>query len=847
MGLLRSLSLAATALCVAASLPAQTAPATAGARGSVSGSVVADASGQPVAGAVVVLESSSDASVVTPSSSGAFLGRSLIAVTDVDGSYRFSALAPGAYRMVVRHLGFRPAVLEVDVTQPAPFRVSVALTVLPIRLEAMDSRATPTAPYARRVNVADERRFGRLDAEQFRTERFLEGDAAVLTHSDVLEAVTLGETDLFRAVQRLPGVSTRDDFTASLWTRGAPWSETRVYFDGMPLFNPVHAIGVFAGVNPDAVGTASFHPGVRSSSIGEGAAGVLNVTSRRPGDAGFGGLGEVSFISARGAAEWASPGGRTSAMVAARRSYVDFVTRLAESLGADSGTYIPYAFFDLTGRFDADLGRGHAIEASGLLEQDNVSDAVPGLLRPTNGRWGNRVGRVSLQSPLAGWRMKTTLGVSEFSGRMDPLNTTSAGALPMHRPMRNSVRAIIAAAEVSPAGRTTAQTWSAGIQLSAQRQRFDGPPPRPYPVVVLPDTLRLREEVAVVSLWGERRLALGRHAALELGLRADAHRSLRNASGLGLAPKLALRATPPGTRVTFTAAAGRSFQYTQALAPAGPSIGPDLYVTDVWLLANDTIPVLRSDIATVGAEAYIGAGWTASANLYARHSTGVAVPEPAPGALEPPPNSPNGSRPIFVSGQNFASGLELSVRRLVGAWTMSASYSVGRSMMKSPSGYPTIAGFYRYPALSSRRGVLDLTAMMRAGPSWRVGAAFTAASGSPFSRFVIDAACDQQGFCSGDSAATVIEMPNAERAPGYASLDLLADWSRTLRSGVQIGAFLQVRNVLNSANAVTYTGTLRQCTPGARDQTPVAGNTASCDRFDRGLPILPLAGIRIAF
>jgi len=275
-------------------------------------------------------------------------------------------------------------VIQVDVTQPAPFRVSVALVVVPIRLEAMDMRATPNAPYARLRLPDDERRFGHLDADQFRSERFLEGDAAVLTHTDVIEAVTLGETDLFRAVQRLPGVSTRDDFTASLWTRGAQWSETRVYFDGLPLFNPVHAIGVFAGVNPDAVGTATFHPGVRPSSIGEGAAGVLNVTSRRPTTPGFGALGELSVISARGAADWASKGGRTSAMFAARRSYVDLVTRLAESLGADSGTYIPYAFYDLTGRVDADLGRGYALEASGLVEQDHVDDAVPGLLRPTH-------------------------------------------------------------------------------------------------------------------------------------------------------------------------------------------------------------------------------------------------------------------------------------------------------------------------------------------------------------------------------------------------------------------------------------------------------------------------------
>ena len=851
MGISRAVRLASLLLAAACPAWAQTGSG----HGSISGTVVTATTGLPITGAVVILESATDASVVA-SGGGPFLGRSLVSTTDGDGAYRFAALNPGTYRLMVRHLGYRPAVLQVDVTQPAPLRVSVGLVVTPIRLEAMDTRATTTAPYARMRAPADELRYGRLDAEQFRDERFLEGDAAVLTHSDVMEAVTLGETDLFRAVQRLPGVSTRDDFTAAIWTRGASWSETRVYFDGLPLFNPVHAIGVFAGVNPDAVGAATFHPGVRPAGIGEGAAGVLNVTSRRPTAPGVSGLGELSVISARAAADWESPGGRTAAMFAARRSYVDLVTRLAESLGADSGTYIPYAFYDLTGRVDADLGRGYALEASGLVEQDHVSDAVPGLLRPTRGTWGNSVGRVSLVSPLGAWHLRTTAGISDFRGNIGPrnINNPAAEVLPTHAPMNNGVRATILSAEVTPNGANAAPSWSAGVQLSVQRQRYTGQYPRPYPVAVLPDSLILREQVPIVSLWGERRWALGPHVALEAGLRLDAHRALRNAPGLGVGPKLSVRATPPHSRLTFTAAVARSFQYTQALAPAGPSIGPDLYVTDVWLLADDTIPVVRSDIATVGVESYIGLGWAASVNLYDRHSTGVAVPEPAPGSLQPDAATvaQYGQRAIFVPAQNLAQGIEFSLRKLVGRTTMSASYSLGRSIIRDRTADSRLGyAQYDYPSAADRRHVLNLTAMTRVGTQWRLGGAFTATSGAPFSRFLIGSApCDSTngGTCPpADSSAQVIEAPNAQRAAGYASLSLMADWSRAV-GHVRIGAFLQLRNVLNSANAVTYIGSVRECfTDHPPTLIAVQGQPGVCDRFDKGVPILPLAGLRIAF
>ncbi len=825
----------------AASLEAQDlAPARGG---SVAGTVLAAATGAPLPGAVVVLEASADAALVTPAASGgAFLGRALTAVTDAAGRYRFTDLPPGAYRLLVRHLGFHPALVHVDLARSEPFRVSVALLVNPIRLEPMDARAITAEPYARARGAADEARVGRLDAEQFRDVRFLEGDASVLTHADVVEAVTLGETDLFRAIQRLPGVSARDDFTAGLWTRGAPWGQTRVYFDGLPLFNPVHVIGVFSGVNPDAVGTASFHPGARSSAIGEGAAGVLDVGSRRPTRPGLHGMSEVSVVSARAAADWASPSGRVAAMVAARRSYLDLLTRFAESLGADSGTHIPYAFFDLTGRFDADLGRGASLEASGVWAQDDVRGDVRGLLRQTTGRWGNRAGRVSLAVPLGGLRLRQTAGLSEFTGRLnaDQLAATPIRDAPIHGPTRNGLRVVTVAQELAPAEAGGRPTWAAGLQYVLQRQDYLGQYPRPYPVVVLPDQLALNERLGLFALWAERRVGLGPSAALEAGLRAETHAAVRNAPALTLAPRLAARATPPGSRVTVSAAAARSFQYTQALAPAGPSVGPDLYVTDVWLLANDTIPAVRADIATLGAEAWLGGGWTVALNGYLRRATGVAVPEPAPGPL-------NNQRPILAVAENRARGLELSVRRLVGRWTASAAYTLARSDLRARSAFVANPAVWTYPSPADRRHAVDLTLLARLGDAWRVGGAFTAASGAPFSRFLLGvASCDSLLLCGpADSAALSIELPNGARSRGYASLDLLVEWTRPT-GRVRWGAYLQVRNVLDLVNPVTYTGTLDQC---GRPDPPllVEVRPGVCDRFDRGLPRLPLAGLRLTF
>jgi len=143
--------------------------------------------------------------------------------------------------------------------------------------------------------------------------------------------------------------------------------------------------------------------------------------------------------------------------------------------------------------------------------------------------------------------------------------------------------------------------------------------------------------------------------------------------------------------------------------------------------------------------------------------------------------------------------------------------------------------------------VANFTTLVRLGSALRLGAAATWASGAPFSRFLVGLApCPPGVTCSGvDSSALYIESPNAARAPSYMALDLLVDWSHPVGK-VRIGAFAQVRNLLNRANAVTYTGSLSQCV-APHPPTLVSVGGGVCDRYDRGVPLLPLAGLRVAF
>ncbi len=842
---LRALLIVTLVATAASRLAAQQAEAGRG-DGGITGTVVDAGSGSPLSGASVAIEAAGDAAVVQPAGAGAgaFLSRGLTALTGTDGTYRFAGLVPGAYRVFVRHLGYRESVLDVDLSR-STFQVSVGLVMNPIRLEPMTVEASSQS-FGRTRSSVEEARFGRTDAEELRQQRFLESDARILTQSDVTEAVTLGESDLLRALQRLPGVSARDDYTAGLWTRGAPWSQTRVYYDGLPLFNPVHAFGLLSGINPDAVGLASFHPGVRSASIGDGAAGVLTILSRAAERPGVHGLSDLSVTSARATLDLGSQDGMRGLVLSARRSYVDVATQLARLAGSDSTVYMPYAFMDLTARGDVRLGPRTAIEASGLMAQDDIHGNLRRLLMRTAGSWGNQVGRVTLEHGAGVGRLRTSMGISRFNGLINPpapvsianrngaaevLDSQTGRPVPEHGSTHNGLTVFTAATEIAQAAGTRRPSWAAGLQLVHYQQSFSGQYPRPYPVTVLPDTLFMNRALSVPTFWGEHRWLPLAGLAIETGARLELPVAGGTTMTPGLAPRLTVRRTMAGGRATASAGVARSWQYTQALAPAGPSIGPDLYVTDVWLLAGDTIPAIRSDIATLGSEVFLGHGWLLSGTGYLRRATGVAVPDPEPGVLTK-------SRPILISSINRARGLELGLRRIVGRTTASVSYTLARSMV-------TASGF-TFPASADRRHVVDATVMFRATPGFRIGAAMTAGTGSPFSRFILTIPCDSLGKCTTDTLAQRIEMPNAARTPSYAALDLLFDWEGSA-GRARVGAFLQIRNVLNRANAVTYTGSLEPCPASFSRPTMLEARPGTCDRFDRGVPLLPLAGVRIAF
>jgi hypothetical protein len=820
-----------------AQTPTQAPERQAAERASVAGTVVDAYSQRPLADATVVLEPRATGAL--PSPTRAFVQATRSARTDPAGRYRFPGVAPGEYRLHVERLGYRSSTVEVDLRGAAESRVSVGLDVEPVALQpvevsvpAVEAGASYGRWSAAGGDAAGDRR---VAVERLRQEMHLAGDVRAVTSSDVAEGITLGETDLFRAMQRLPGVSARDEYSAELWTRGASWDQTRVYFDGLPLFNPVHALGVFSGINPDAVGAAFLHPGVQPAWATGGAAGTLDIRTRRGGSEGrFSGTGELSLISGRLALDGTAGDGRQAWMVAGRRTYLDWLTRAIEGATGADDVYVPYDFYDVTLRHDYLLGASSAVEFSMTGGFDQVTDDIPDVLHATSGHWGTGAARLTLDTPVRGLATRHTLGLSGFSSmfrRTEPDTSPGEPSPPEAEPSDNTIWYYTLEGRVEP-GSPSGTKWAAGYQLVGQYVSFFGARPGPAGRLDPPRhpwdrEAYLREHNGYGALWGERRWTPRGGLTLDAGLRLEAGPAVQNAGVLRLAPRVSARFRA-GPQLSFSAAAGRSYQYVQAVAPAGLEAINGFHPEYLWVAAGDTAPAIIADVATLGAERWLGNQWLAAVNAYARRSSGIAVPDPRPGSAV--------GRPLYVGAEGTAHGVEASARRLAGRWTASVAYSYGASRLRAEG--------LSFRAPAEQRHALDATALLRLGRRWQVGAAYMASSGIPFTR-VFEGAVDchtQAPRCVwGREPST--GAPGADLTPAFRSLDLLVDWTREFR-GWRLGAYLQLRNALNHRNAGRYTGSSDCADFGVQFCRTHPGPV---DQFESGLPTLPVIGFRAAF
>ena len=192
-------------------------------------------------------------------------------------------------------------------------------------------------------------------------------------------------TDVFRALQAMPGVLAPNDFSSQMVIRGSGPDQNLIIMDDVEIFNPYRLYGVISMFNPEAVSEINLITGGFSSMYGDRLSAVLDVTNRQGTNTkAISGNINASIVSANlileGKNPFKIPG---SWIVTSRRTYYDLIIEpFVKNTGlVDENVSFPN-FHDIQAKLSFGPFDGHRFFLNGILSSDGV-DVVSGENRKT--------------------------------------------------------------------------------------------------------------------------------------------------------------------------------------------------------------------------------------------------------------------------------------------------------------------------------------------------------------------------------------------------------------------------------------------------------------------------------
>lgn len=275
--------------------------------------------------------------------------------TNEYGFYSIS-LPKGSYVLTVSYITYQPTSISVDLT--ASLKQNFALKEAS---ESLDEVVILTQKNQNKVNES------LMSVEKL--------NIATINKLPVL----LGERDLIKTLQLLPGVTSGGDGQSGFTVRGGTLDQNLILLDDAPVYNASHLLGFFSTFNSDAVKDVTLYKGTAPAQYGGRISSVVDVRMKEGNNQDFGVSGGIGLISSRLNVEGPIQKGKSSFLISGRRTYADLFLKLNEDF-KDNKLY----FYDLNAKFNYKFSDKDQLFVSGYFGRD-----VLGLNDRFGIDWGN--------------------------------------------------------------------------------------------------------------------------------------------------------------------------------------------------------------------------------------------------------------------------------------------------------------------------------------------------------------------------------------------------------------------------------------------------------------------------
>ncbi|MFK7755341.1 MAG: TonB-dependent receptor plug domain-containing protein [Flavobacteriales bacterium] len=187
--------------------------------------------------------------------------------------------------------------------------------------------------------------------------------------------VLLGETDLLKTLQLLPGVQSGTEGASGIYVRGGGPDQNLVLLDGVPVYNASHLFGFFSVFNADAIRDVELIKGGFPARYGGRLSSVIDVRMKEGNLNEYHGDVSIGIISAKATVEGPIKKGKSSFIVSGRRTYIDLLARpVIRSVARQNGENgnAGYFFYDFNAKLNYIINDKNRVFLSGYFGNDKA-------------------------------------------------------------------------------------------------------------------------------------------------------------------------------------------------------------------------------------------------------------------------------------------------------------------------------------------------------------------------------------------------------------------------------------------------------------------------------------------
>ena len=209
--------------------------------------------------------------------------------------------------------------------------------------------------------------------------------------------VLLGESDVLRTLQLLPGLQGGREGVSEIYVRGGGADQNLILLDGQTVYNPTHVLGIFGVFNSSTLKSVELIKGGFPARYGGRLSSVVNVTMKDGNRRRFAGEGVLGILTSKLLIEGPLVRDKASFLFSGRRTFLDLFTRWFQNDGKMYGGY----FHDINFKVNYILSSRDHVHVSGYWGKDALTYQERAAKNPQidsdfDGiyKWGNRLASV---------------------------------------------------------------------------------------------------------------------------------------------------------------------------------------------------------------------------------------------------------------------------------------------------------------------------------------------------------------------------------------------------------------------------------------------------------------------